>query len=203
MPARRGLRSASTAHAGVENDKSPAVESRPSSPSPHARSAKVAAPVRMSSSARLSPGRECGSNSWRTAPKEKFCSSGAPRAARTVRPRPRASSAAARNSDVLPMPAGPSTTMRRPRALSASARQRSSSPSSRSRSSREPTPRSPDTASAPRPRVTTRLWQYWSEPEGAKSSVDKGQKLRAAATMPDGHAARTLGAWAVPPEQHR
>ena len=106
----------------------------------------------------------------------------------TVKPRPRASSVVARNSDVLPMPAGPSTTTRRPRALSASARQRSSSPSSRSRSSREPTPRSPDSASAPRPRVTTRLWQYRCEPEGAKSSdsVDKGQKLGAAATMPDG-----------------
>src|SRR5664279_3032567 len=140
--------------------------------------------MRMPSSARLPLGRECGSNSWRTAPKEKFCSSGAPRAARTVRPRPRASSAAARNSDVLPMPAGPSTTTRRPRALSASARLRSSSPSSRSRSSREPPPRSPDIASAPRPRVTTRLWQYRSAPEVAKSSVDKGQKVRAAATMP-------------------
>ena len=116
----------------VENNRSCAEGSPPGSPfpGPPSRSAciaKVAAPVRMSSAAGPLLGRARGSNSCRTAPKEKFCSSGAPRAARTVRPRPRASAVTARNSDVFPMPAGPSMTTRPPLALSASATQRSRS----------------------------------------------------------------------------
>ena len=69
-----------------------------------------------------------------------------------------------------------------------------------------------ESASATRAPVTPRLWQTGpgeadprrlptDEPDEAKSSVGDGQKLGAAATMPDGPAARTLGAWAASPER--
>ena len=90
------------------------------------------------SSAARSPGPAAArrrSNSWRTTPNAKPASSSEPRARRTSKPSPAAREHASSTSDVLPMPARPSSSTIRPRPSSSSW----IAASSRSRSRRLPT----------------------------------------------------------------
>lgn len=75
------------------------------------------------------------SKSWRTAPKASSCSSSEPRARGVASPRSSAHSTAAATSELLPVPAAPSTTTSRPSPRHAPARAVASSESSCSRSS--------------------------------------------------------------------